>query len=72
MLTSYCHAAASWLQDVSSGEELDELGELGSSDNEQERFLQVGGWGGRGSKCLRLRGWVRATGGGSCMWVMNH
>jgi hypothetical protein len=29
------------LQEVSSGEELDELGELGSSDNEQERFLQV-------------------------------
>jgi hypothetical protein len=28
-------------QGFSSGEELDELGELGSSDNEQERFLQV-------------------------------
>jgi hypothetical protein len=29
--------------DVSSGEELDGLGELGSSDNEGERFLQVRG-----------------------------
>jgi hypothetical protein len=36
-----CCCAACPPQGFSSGEELDELGELGSSDNEQERFLQV-------------------------------
>lgn len=40
----YLSDGASHPQGVSSGEELDELGELGSSDNEGERFLQVGAW----------------------------
>jgi hypothetical protein len=39
------------LDDVSSGEELDGLGDLGSSDNEGERFLQVGPGGSKNKAC---------------------